>query len=424
MVRRLFILAACTVLPVVATTAEFSAATAANQLGVDLYRQLAKASPDGNVVLSPYSIDCALAMVYSGAEGITRTEMAGALHFPADDSSLQGSFGDLRATLDRIARDSAARVAAEQSAGDNEGVIEWHAANRLFGQTGYAFRPAFLALMKDGYDAPFESLDFKQDAAAARRVINSWVGEQTRGKIRDVIPAGGITADARLVLVNALYLKAPWQKPFEESATRLLPFHIPGLDAPRVATMRRTDFLGYLAEPGFTVVALPYADPELHFLILLPDEGTECDALAGKLTPEDLQRWASLGRDAATVRVELYLPKFRVEGAGFPLGSALRALGLKRAFDEPRHSADFSRIAPPQSDEYLKLAEVFHKSFIAVDEHGTEAAAATAVVATFGITGLAPPPAVAVHVDRPFLFIVQHRASGLCLFLGRITDPR
>lgn len=409
MIRRLFIFAGCAALSAMAADAKFDAAVATNQLGLDLYRQLAKDHPKGNLVISPYSIDSAIALAYSGADGATRTEMAGGLHFPEDDASLQASFRNLRFALDQPVR----------------GSVELHQANRLFGQQGYAIRPAFLTLMKVGYDAPIELLDFKTNANAAREGINSWVEDQTHRKIRSLIPRGGLDGSSRLVLVNALYLKAPWEKPFREDVTQSRPFHLNSAEAPEVSTMHRTDHLRYVKEPGFTVVSLPYVGDQLQFLVLLPDEASITDAVVAKLTPERFKVWAELAPiENPWTRIELYLPRFRVEGSSLALGSALRLLGMKRAFDEPQGSADFGRIAVRQSDDYLKLSEVFHRTFIAVDEKGTEAAAATAVVVTGGFSMSALPPPVVVRIDRPFLFAIQDRVTGVCLFLGRITDPR
>jgi serpin B len=424
MVRRLLLIFAGVMLPVLACGAKFDAAVATNQFGLDLYRHLAVASPDGNLVISPYSIESALALAYSGADGATRTEMAKALHFPADNMSLQISFHSLRTDLDNLARASVADLVVDRESSGGGEPFELHQANRLFGQQGYDFLPSFLALMKDDFSAPFEPLNFRADAEAARGTINSWVGEQTRQKIRNVIPNGGVNSDTRLVLVNALYLKAPWQKRFGDSETSARPFYVQDSAAVELPTMRQTAYLGYAKEDGFTVVALDYAGGGLQFLILLPDEGTGCDALAAKLTPDHFQEWATVGEKTQPTRIELYLPKFQVEGASLALGVALRSLGIRRAFDQPAGSADFSRIARRQSNDYVALSDVFHKTFIVVDENGTEAAAATAIMLmTLGVEA-SPPRPIVVRVDRPFLFAIQHRASGACLFLGRITDPR
>jgi len=407
-----------------AHAAGFEAATATNQVGLDLYRRLAAGRPDTNLVVSPYSIESALALAYAGADGATRAEMTKALHFPEDNAPLQSAFASLRTALDQVAQRSTGTAVAQRRRGGRVDTIEWHAANRLYGQSGYAFREVFLSLMRDGWAAPFEPLDFRTDAEAARGTINAWVEEQTRNKIRDLIPRGGLTPETRLVLVNALYLKAPWQSPFKKSLTTPQPFHVAG-GAPRdTPTMQQTARLGYAAENGLTVVALCYLEDGLQFLILLPDEGRSVDAVAARLTANDFARWAKLGEYSGRQSVSLNLPKFRVEGATVPLGRALRALGVRSAFDEPPGSANFDRIAPRKPDDYLAISEVFHQTFIALDEDGTEAAAATATTMFTLAAHVSPPESIEVRVDRPFLFAIQHRPSGACLFLGRMIDPR
>lgn len=247
--------------------------------------------------------------------------------------------------------------------------------------------------------------------------------DQTKEKIRNLVSPGGVTSDTRLVLVNALYLKAPWHTPFEKSATVPLPFHLSVGTTRDVPTMRRGGSLGYVHENGLTVVALDYLGRELRCLILLPDEGRAVDAAAAALTPADFTRWKKLAGDIPPTRIVLHLPRFRIEGATLPLGLALRQLGMKSAFDEPLGNANFDRMARRRPDDYLKISEVFHQTFIALDEEGTEAAAATAVM-SFAGSAVNPQKPIEVRVDRPFLFAIQHRASGACLFLGRITDPR
>jgi serpin B len=333
-------------------------------------------------------------------------------------------FAGLRESLDQIAARSQTVAEARRRSGGRLDVIEWHAANRLFGQRGYAFRDAFLSLMKEGYGAPFEALDFRHAAEAGRSTINSWVQTQTRDKIRNLIPSGGVNASTRLVLVNALYLKAPWAKPFEEAETKARPFHVGGQEQTTdVPTMHAVKFGGYAEENGTIVVTSDYIGQGLQFLVVLPPEGKALDAFAAELTPADFARWARLG-NGHPQSLSLFLPRFRVEGATIPLGPALRAIGVKSAFDDPAGSANFDRIAPRLPDDYLALAEIFHQTFVAVDEEGTEAAAATAATMLTLAAAAAPPRPIEVRVDRPFLFAIQHRASGACLFLGRITDPR
>ncbi|MEO5958592.1 MAG: serpin family protein [Opitutaceae bacterium] len=411
-------------LPHSLSAVDFDAASATNHVGLELFRRLAADKPGTNLILSPYSIESALALAYAGADGETRTEMARVLRFPSDTAPLQTAFAAMRAQLDALATDSVTAAENTRRNGGRVDILEWHAANRLFGQRSYAFRDAFLTLMRNGFAAPFDTLDFRADPDRARGVINGWVEEQTRKKIRDLIPRGALGDDTRLVLVNALYLKAPWQKPFEKSATQPASFHNTRTEAHAVPTMQRTGPLGYASEPGVTIVSLDYIGRGLRFLVLLPDRNQTVDELAARLTPADFTRWAGLGEKTPPTSVRLFLPKFRVEGTTLPLGKTLRTLGMKSAFDEPRGSANFDRIAPRKPNDYLAISDVFHQTFIALDEEGTEAAAATAV-AMMALTSIVEPAQpIEVRVDRPFLFAIQHRASGACLFLGRIASPR
>jgi len=413
----LFLAMLASVVP--AAAADLQTATlAVNQLGLDLLPH-AGASSD-NVLLSPYSIQVALAMTYAGADGDTRTEMSRVLHFPSDDAVLHASFAALaQALADGVAQQHQ-RNEQSRKYGEQSDDIELRVANRLFGQQGYGFRTPFLDILKDRYNAPLEALDFRRNPDGARRYINGWVETQTAKKIVDLIPGGGLTNDTRLVLTNALYFKAPWGQPFDQSATTELPFRIRGGTPQSVPTMQKQFSLPYAKHRGFTAIALPYAGRDLQFLILLPDAPDGLAALEKELTPELLAGCATMNPQL----VALELPKFRLQPPTLPLGQTLQALGLKTAFDQPRGSANFDRMASRKPDDYLFIGAVFHKTFLALDEQGTEAAAATAV----GVITLSavekPPKPIVVKVDRPFLFAIQHRDSGACLFLGRVTDPR
>jgi leukocyte elastase inhibitor len=295
-------------------------------------------------------------------------------------------------------------------------------ANRLFAQKGYDFRQAFLSLVKQNYGAAFEPIDFIADASGATQHINKWVADQTRNRIRDLIPASALNETTRLVLANALYLKASWADPFSEKTTKPEPFHVRGGTPVDVPMMRKTDkHFGYTQREEFTAVSLPYTGDDLQFLVLLPDEINGLHALESKLTAELLAQCAKL----QTRDVDLHLPKFKLEPPTIALAEKFEALGMKAAFDQPRGSANFDRMAPRKANDYLYISQVFHKTFIAVDEKGTEAAAATAV-AMMTATALRspPPPPIEVKVDRPFIYAIQHVPSGVCLFLGRVTDPR
>jgi serpin B len=404
----------------IAHAADFNFATdATNQTGVDLYKHLARS--DDNLCLSPYSIDSALAMTFAGADGETKTEMARVLHFPNDGDAIHASFTALQDGLSDMAKKTA--KIAEQSkkkSGPSE-PITLSIANHLFAQSGYDFRDPFQALVKKFYGAPFETLDFKANPEAARAHINKWVADQTREKIRDLIPQGGIKELTRLVLANAIYLKAPWGSEFNEAMTKPKPFHVRGGATVDVPMMEQQKPFRYAKRDGFTMVAIPYSGSELHFVILLPDELNGLAKFESKLSAETLKQCATL----ETQDVDLELPKFKFAPPTIPLKENLEALGMKTAFDDPQGSANFDRMSPRRPDKYLAISNVFHKTFIAVDEKGTEAAAATAVV-MMEVTARFAKPKEPIHVkvDRPFVYAIQHVPSGACLFIGRVTDPR
>ena len=394
------------------------AATATNEAGVDLYRRLA--TGDGNLCLSPYSIENALAMTFAGADGKTHEEMARVLHFSTNDDALHGSFGALQRELEEMAAKSAKQIADSKERGGAQQPIVITIANRLFAQKGYDFREKFLALVKERYGAPLEPLDFAKDAAGATQRINSWVEEQTRKRIRDLIPPGALDASTRLALVNAIYLKAPWAKPFSKGSTTAQPFRVRGGEGVNVPTMNGLSYCGYAKRDGFAAVTLPYNDRELQFVILLPDDAKGLPALEKKLTAPMLAECAKVPAQD----VNLHLPKFKFEPPTMNLGATLQELGMQTAFDHPHGSANFDRIAPRKPDDYLYISAVFHKTFIAVDEEGTEAAAATAVAMAVGASAGQKPEPLEVKIDRPFLYAIQHVPSGACLFIGRVTDPR
>jgi len=395
------------------------AATSTNRLAVDLHRQLA--TGDENLCVSPYSIESALAMTFAGADGQTRTEMARVLHFPGDGGAVPASFAALQHSLEEMSAKTAELVKESKRFGGPSEPITLNIANRLFAQKGYDFRNAFLSLVKQDYRAAFELLDFVADASGATQHINKWVADQTRDRIRDLIPAGALDETTRLVLANALYLKAPWADPFSEKATHPEPFHVHGSAPVDVPTMRKRDErFGYAKREGYSAVSLPYAGNDLQFLVLLPEDVNGLRAFESKLSAEMLAQCAKLEeRD-----VDLHLPKFKIEPPTITLAEKLEALGMKTAFNQPTGSANFDRMAPRKPDDYLYISQVFHKTFIAVDEKGTEAAAATAVAMMAATALRERPPPIEVKVDRPFLYAIQHVPSGVCLFLGRVTDPR
>ena len=274
-----------------------------------------------------------------------------------------------------------------------------------------------MKLLAGTYAAPFEEVDFKKHAAEAVQAINAWIAEQTAQRIRNML--SGLDKDTRLVLVNAVYFKGAWATEFGKGGTKPRPFHLRTGKSVDVFTMYVRTHLGYAHRDGFTAVVVPYLGGEVQLLVILPDQDKTLPSVEAALTPRLL---ATLARTKAR-DIYLYLPKFKLAPPVASMGPMLQGLGLRRAFDPL--VADFTRMAPVHEGEPpLVLSKVAHKAFIDVDEKGTEAAAATVAKLAYGGERRAPPKPIEVRVDRPFLFAIQHRASGACLFLGRVVDPR
>jgi serpin B len=291
-------------------------------------------------------------------------------------------------------------------------------ANRLFGEQSYRFEQAYLDATKAAYGAPLEPLDFKRAPDQARERINGWVEQQTERRIRDLVPAGSIDGMTRLVLVNAIYFLGDWLAPFKKEATQPAAFSTSRTDRKSVPTMHQTETLRFVEKDGVKVLELPYRGRDMAMLVILPDQVDGLEAVERSLTEPRLQELV-----AALVpqRVAVALPKFEVNPAqSLSLADTLRTLGMAHAFD-PRQ-ADFTGMAPASGpDDRLYLGKVFHKAFVRVDEKGTEAAAATA--ATMQVMARSSEQLKVFRADHPFLFCIRDTASGLILFLGRVTDP-
>lgn len=380
--------------PDIAPAALTSAVEDQVAFAADLYRQVH--TEPGNLFMSPLSISTALAMTYAGAAGNTAAEMATTLHFELPPAELHAAFNHLDLEL-------ASR--GEDASGDTI-PFQLRTANAIFGQEGKEFQPTFLDTLAVNYGAGLHVLDFARDAEASRETINSWVEDRTNDKIQDLLGPGTITADTRLVLANAIYFSAAWDDPFEASDTADRDFFV-GDVAVSVPTMYQQAALPYGEGTGFRAAELPYDGNKLSMTIVVPDDLAAFEASLTGQTIADIT--AALGeRD-----VKLSLPKFSFDA---PLGlkKHLSAMGMNDAFSS---AADFSGIDGTRS---LAITDVLHKGFVAIDEKGTEAAAATAVIV--GDTS-APEPAT-LTVDRPFVFFIRDRPTGAILFIGRVLDPR
>ncbi len=377
-----------------------------NELAVDLYQKLR--TEDGNLFLSPYSITSALAMCYAGAKGNTEAEMAKALRFSLPQDALHAAMGAL--TKDLNGRVYEGKWEKDPDKGRKP--FELVVANALWGQTGYPFRKEYLDLVGKAYDAGLTELDFQKDTEGARQTINAWVEKKTNDRIKDLIARGMLAPDARLVLTNAIYFKAAWAEAFRKEATKDEDFHLAGGEAAKVPMMHGTHRYRYLDGDGFQAIEIPYLGEQATMVVLVPREAGGLPALEAKLTAADLDAWlGGMKRE----QIALGLPRFKTECA-FLLNAQLQALGMKDAFGYP--AADFTGMSETKE---LYIGLVIHKSFVDVNEEGTEAAAATAIVMRAG--GMPAEPR-SLTIDRPFLYLIRDAKTGAILFLGRIVDPR
>ena len=365
------------------------------RFGLDLYARLSRAP--GNTFLSPFSISTALAMTASGARSETARQMNEVLGFSLEADRIDPAFASLIQTL---------RPAGEKPA------YQLHTANALWGQHGYHFQPGFVATLRGPFGAALEEVDFRGATETARRTINTWVENQTAGKIQDLIASGVLDASTRLVLTNAIYFKGDWSSPFRAEQTHEDDFHGAAGRTVRVPLMHQTGRFSYAEDESVQALELPYAGGDLALVVLLPKKPDGLAEAEAALTAESLAARVAALQDT---RMDVALPRFKLT-AEFELTSTLAALGMTLPFSD---RADFSGING--GNEPLQISAVIHKAYVDVNETGTEAAAATAV----GIRAMAvmPQPPVTFRADHPFLFLIRDRRSGSVLFLGRLMQP-
>lgn len=367
------------------------------EFAFELYQALA--DEDGNLFFSPYSISLALAMTYAGAMGDTEREMAETLHFTLDQERLHEALNALDILLE----------SRGEGVDDEEGGFRLNIANAIWGQEGYEFLSEFLDVLAQNYGAGLRLLDYVGDPEGSRQIINEWVSDQTEGKIKDLIPPGVIDAMTRLVLANAIYFKADWMHKFEEGDTADGAFNLLDGSQVQVPMMTQDETFRYAQGSGFQAIELPYAGNEMAMVIILPESG-EFASFEASLSAEVLGQVIA---DLEMTSLTLTMPKFEFESE-FGLSKTLIEMGMPSAFGA---DADFSGMDGTRN---LYIQDVIHKAFVAVDETGTEAAAATAVIiAEMGIM----VPEVEMKIDSPFIFAIQDNETGSILFLGRVIDP-
>ena len=386
-----------------------------NGFGLDLHRGLPSG---GNTFISPLSIGAALAALIPGARGQTAAELVRVLR-------LQGTAEDTARAMAELLRILEPRSSEEETWNDETGAcamvvretFRLSLATGLFVEEAYPLHTAFCDALTEAFGAEFFSVTFANPEATADRV-NAWVAEKTEDRITDLVSPASLAPDMRLILANAVYFKARWADQFEEVATRPKPFHLlPGagtesVDVPMMA--KQENFLYWKSESADVESLRINYEEGLSMLVVLPATGRFAEVEAG-LSADFLAR---IQAGSGSTLVDLEFPRFEMRFET-SLGDVLRELGLQTAFDAA--TSDFGGITPHRDG--LVLSEAIHKAWLKVDEHGTEAAAATALMADGGAWEEDTPAAIPFVVDRPFYFFIQERLTGAVLFMGRVLNP-
>jgi len=363
-----------------------------NQFAFDLYGQLKNNS--GNLFFSPYSISTALAMTYAGSRNNTEKEMAQVMRYTLEQNKLHSAFSRLQVGLTEI-----------QKKGD----VKLAVTNALWPHINYKFLPEYIELNRRFYGAKITNLDYVNSTEAARLTINDWVDNKTSGKIKDLIAPDILDPLTRLVLTNAIYFKGDWAEKFNKELTKPIKFSLSKTEQKDVQTMFQKGEFNYQDAETVKVLELPYKGNDLSMIVILPKEIDGLTSLEKSLTAEQVAKWTS---NLKKMKVNVFLPKFSITSQ-FGLSDTLKQMGMKDAFT---FAADFSGM---DGTTDLMITAILHKAFVAVDEEGTEAAAATAVVV--GIKSM--PMFEEFRADHPFFFLIRENASGSILFLGRVADP-
>ncbi|XP_006007368.2 leukocyte elastase inhibitor B isoform X1 [Latimeria chalumnae] len=369
---------------------------------LDLFKNFNETNPTGNIFFSPFSISSALAMVYLGAKGSTADQMEKVLHFD--------KAGEIHPSIQSLNTEI-----------NKPGECLLKLANRVYTEKTYNFLPEFLNSAAKFYKADLPAVDFQNAADEARKQINQWVEAQTEGKIQNLLTEGTVTSLTRMVLVNAIYFKGSWAHKFNDRATKEMPFRLNKSESNSVQMMYQEKKLNfnYVDEMKLKVLELPYVGKELSMIILLPDDinddSTGLQQLEKNITFESIQKWTLPGR-MRNVKVQVHLPKFKLEDM-YDLKSSLTRLGMLDVFNGDR--ADLSGMTEKPE---LHLSKVIHKSFVEVNEEGTEAAAATGAIMMLRCSRM-PDDIVYFTADHPFLFFIRHNSSNSVLFFGRYCSP-
>nr|AGF93411.1 serpin 1 precursor [uncultured organism] len=363
-----------------------------NQFVFDLYRKIS--GEEGNLFYSPYSISLALAMTYAGARGETEKQISDVLNFDLAQNDLHTAFNAL-----------------DQNLGSKEKPenFKLNIANAFWGQENYHFEENYLDTLALNYGAGLGLLNFEKDTEKSRRIINEWVENKTENKIEDLLPKGAIKPSTRAVLTNAIYFLAKWQNPFPESNTKDGDFTLLNGEEIQVPLMFQTSNFRYVEGESYKAVELPYNVQDMSMMVILPEKG-HFSGFEKTLSDQKLE---SIIKNMESREVDLTMPKFEFEKS-LNLSKILIDMGMPVAFGG---RANFSGMT---GDRSLFIDEILHKAFVSVDEKGTEAAAATAVV----MTETSVVPTVEMSIDSPFIFLIRDNETDTILFFGRVLNPQ
>ncbi|XP_051465190.1 heterochromatin-associated protein MENT-like [Apus apus] len=404
--------------------------TSVGKFTVDLFNKLNENNKGKNIFFSPWSISSALALTYLGAKGNTATEMAEVLHFTqaARDEGSSSVARPSRGRPKRRKMDPEHKQAEDIHSGFKQlltainkprSTYSLKSANRIYVEKTFLLLPRYIQLSKKYYKAEPEKVNFKTSPEPSRKQINAWVEKQTEGKIKNLLGSQDVTKTTMLILVNAIYFKAEWATKFQAGKTDLQPFRLSKNKTKLVKMMYMRDTFPVLIMEtmNFKIIELPYVKHELSMFILLPDDikdsTTGLEQLEKELTYEKLSKWTDSKKMTETL-VDLYLPKFKMEER-YDISDNLISMGMHSAFSS---NADFTAMSEKSG---VQISKVFHKSFVAVDEEGTEAAAATAVIVELGSAPVSH--VLKFRVDHPFHFFIRHNKSKTILFFGRFCSP-
>ena len=363
-----------------------------NEFTFDLYDQIN--DKEENLFFSPYSVSSALAMTYNGAEGKTKNEMSDVLNFNKDINALSENYSALN----------------DHITGLSSKKIQLNIANAIWGQQDYGFRKAFLELNKKYYGAGIKQVNFKKEHKEIRNQINKWVEDKTNQKIKNLIKPNVLDRMTRMVLVNAIYFNGKWENPFKEEDNFKDKFYIYSKCETQTEFMFQKLSLKYHEDDIAQVVEIPYSGKSLSMMVILPKEKYGMEKLEKYL---DNELYENYNKSLSTYKVELSFPKFEVED-DYELNSPLKDMGMKSAFGE---GADFSGMTGSKD---LFIDNVVHKTYVKVDEEGTEAAAATGIVMR---KTSAIMETKEFKADHPFIFIIKENKNDTILFMGRIMNP-